>query len=283
MSPSMSTYQKIQNRVYEIIEKGKAGDQASRVFDICIVTLIILNVTAIILGSIEEINVHLELPFRIFEIVSVIFFTIEYLLRIWTSKLKTGASNSLAAFLKYIITPMAIIDLLAILPFYLPLLIPLDLRFVRVLRLTRLLRIFKIQRYARSLNLIGKVLKNKKEQLLVTIFITVILIIFSSTLMYYIENDVQPAAFPNILAAFWWSIETLTTIGYGDVYPVTVLGKILGAVIAVLGIGLVALPTGILSSGFVEELSKRRNKQPGENDTHYTYCPHCGKKLKRIE
>jgi voltage-gated potassium channel len=270
-------YNTIKKRVYEIIEKGKHGDKASRLFDIFIVALIMMNVIAIILESVAEINRHFYWLFKSFEIFSIIVFSIEYILRIWTSKLKTGSNNAVVAFFKYIISPMAIIDLLAVLPFYLPFLIPLDLRFLRILRVTRLLRIFKIQRYTKSLNLIGKVLKSKKEELFITVFVTIILIIFASTLMYYIENDVQPNAFPNILATFWWAVATLTTIGYGDVYPVTDLGRLLSGIIAVLGIGLVALPTGLISSGFIEEISKkkRQSKQIGE----IIFCPHCGKRI----
>ena len=153
---------------------------------------------------------------------------------------------------------MAVIDLLAILPFYIPMLIPIDLRFLRVLRLTKILRILKLNRYSKSLQLLGKILKNKRADLLVTVFVTTILIIFASSLMYYIENPAQPEQFPNIVASFWWAITTLTTVGYGDLYPITILGKILSGVIALLGIGLVALPTGIISSGFIEELSQRK-------------------------
>ena len=173
---------------------------------------------------------------------------------------------------------MAIIDLMAILPFYLPLLLPVDLRFLRILRLTRLLRLLKVQRYSKSLQLIGIVLKKKKEELIVTVFVTFILMVFASTLMYYLESDVQPDQFPNIISAFWWAIATLTTIGYGDVYPVTGWGRLLSGIIALLGIGLVALPTGILSSGFIEELSRQKSKDI-EKSEQYKYCPYCGKRI----
>ncbi|MBN2353578.1 MAG: ion transporter [Spirochaetales bacterium] len=273
---SIPLYFKIQKRIFEIIEKGKPGDHASIAFDIFIMSLILLNVAAIILESFNAVDHELHVFFRIFEIVSIVIFTIEYVLRLWTSKLKTEASNGFVGLLKYIKSPMAVIDLLAILPFYLPFLIPIDLRFLRILRLTRIFRVFKIQRYSKSLSVIAKVLKNKKEQLLVTIFITLLLIVFASTVMYYIENEVQPKAFPNILATFWWAVATLTTIGYGDVYPITDLGRLLSAVIAILGIGLVALPTGLISSGFIEELSKNKKKVKEER---IKYCPYCGKKI----
>jgi voltage-gated potassium channel len=272
----------IKKRAFEIIEKGQLGDKTSRYFDLFLVILIILNVAAIIIASEKKFYLAFRDGFKFFEIFSVIVFTIEYLLRLWTAEYKVEAKSRNKARIKYIFTPMAIIDLLAILPFYLPFLIPVDLRFLRILRLTRLLRLLKIQRYSQSLQLIGKVLKEKKEELIVTIFVTFLLIVFASSLMYYIESEVQPDQFPNIISAFWWAIATLTTIGYGDVYPVTGWGRFLSGIIAVLGIGLVALPTGILSSGFIEELSSKKKSKIRESQD-YKYCPHCGKRLAKDE
>lgn len=183
--------------------------------------------------------------------------------------------NRLVSALKYAMSPMAIVDLLAILPFYLPTFLPVDLRFLRIFRLTRVLRMFKLNRYSNSLRLIGKIIKAKREELVVTVFVTFLLLLVASALMFYIEHDVQPEAFPNILSAFWWAVATLTTIGYGDVYPHTDLGRLLSGIIAILGIGLVALPAGIISSGFIQEIqSKRAKKSPT-----IAYCPHCGKRI----
>jgi voltage-gated potassium channel len=179
---------------------------------------------------------------------------------------------------------MALIDLFAILPFYLPMVIVIDLRFLRILRLARILRIFKIQRYNNSLSLISSVIDNRKEELIVTLFITFLLLLLASSIMYFVETNSQPESFPNIIASFWWAIATLTTVGYGDVYPVTVIGKILSGIIALLGIGIVALPTGIISSGFIEEMNKgKKNCNNTENrdtsEKEKKYCPYCGKKL----
>ncbi len=266
---------KIKKRIFEIIETGKKGDKLSIGFDTFIISLIILNVTSIVIESFSSLSPSLRTNLRIFEIISVMIFTIEYLLRIWTANLKYKDNSYFIALLKYIRSPMAIIDLLAILPFYIPALIAVDLRFLRILRLTRLLRIFKLNRYTKALAMVGRVIKSKKEELILTMFITFLLVLIASSLMYYIENDIQPGSFPNIIACFWWAIATLTTIGYGDVYPVTAWGKVLSGIIAILGIGLVALPTGIISSGFIEEISKKGN--PTKNKTKY--CPHCGNKL----
>jgi len=265
-------------RIFEIIERGKEDDKQSLLFDKFIVGLIVLNVVAIIAESFASLAVAYQLNFRVFEVFSVVVFTIEYSCRLWTSDLKFYEFKGFKAVIKYILSPMALIDLFAILPFYLPMFMPVDLRFLRILRLTRLLRVFKLNRYSESMNMLGRVLKREKDQLLVTVFITFLLLLLASVLMYNFEHDVQPDAFPNILAAFWWAIATLTTVGYGDVYPVSAIGKMLSGLIALLGIGLVALPTGILSSGFMAELEER-NRSRTESDESEIMCPHCGKRI----
>jgi voltage-gated potassium channel len=160
---------------------------------------------------------------------------------------------------------------MAILPFYLPMIITLDLRFIRAVRLFRLVRIFKMGRYSESLRLLENVFKEKKEALLITIFMVFILLVIASSLMYFVENEAQPEVFSSILKAMWWGVATLTTVGYGDIYPVTLIGKILGGAIAILGIGMFALPAGILGSGFVEQIQRTRSKS--------RVCPHCGKDI----
>lgn len=261
-------------RVYEIIEKAHTDDLPSKIFDISIVILIILNVVSVILESINELSIKFNAVLEIFEIISVIIFTIEYILRALTSKYKYPDKKLFIAYIKNILSFILLIDLFAILPFYLPFFISVDLRFLRILRLVRIVRILKIHRYTESFNIIGRVLKNKKEELILTFFVSFLLLTLASSIMYYVETDFQPDEFPNILAAFWWGIATLTTVGYGDVFPVTVLGKILSGIIAFIGIGLVALPTGIISSGFIEELQNKKQKKEQNN-----YCPRCGTKL----
>lgn len=260
----------LKKRVYEIIEKAKEGDIASRIFDYSILGLISLTVISIIIESYNNLSLTYSKQLWYFEIFSIIIFTIEYGLRIWTSDEMFPELSKKQARKKYVFSFMAIIDLLAILPFYLPMILPFDLRFLRIIRLTRFLRIFKLNRYSKALGLIGKIIKEKKEELLATIFIMLFIIMISSTLIYYMESEIQPESFPNIVDSFWWAIATLTTVGYGDVYPVTGFGKILASIIAISGIGLVALPTGILSSGFMEELSNKDSSHE---------CPHCGKKI----
>ncbi len=160
---------------------------------------------------------------------------------------------------------MAIVDLLAILPFYIPFLLPIDLRILRLIRLLRLFRLFKMNRYTSGLSSIGNVLKKKSDQLVSSIFVVFLLMIISSVIMYYFENPVQPDVFSNAFSGLWWAISTFTTVGYGDIYPLTVAGKIFSAIIALLGIGLVAVPTGIISAGFMENI-ENNNKQLTEDN-----------------
>ena len=221
-----------------------------------IYALITLNIIALILESYEELNSKYSSVFYFFEVFSVTIFSVEYFIRIWVSdKTKEDKKERL----NFAFSTLGIIDLIAILPFYLPFIFPIDLRIVRILRLFRLLRIFKLIRYSKSLKTIKYILKETKNELSITIFVTFILMVLSSTLMFYIEHDDQPEQFANIGDAFWWSIATLTTVGYGDVYPVTGLGKLLSGVIALIGIGFVALPTGIISSAFIDKIQSEKN------------------------
>lgn len=249
----------IRNRIFSIIEPATKNDILSKIFDHSILVLISINVISIIVESFASISLRYEKVLDLIEIVSIVIFSVEYGLRIITSDLLYHENNKVKAVLKYIKSPMALIDLLAIIPFYLPMFITIDLRILRILRLTRLFRIFKVNRYTKSLKLIARVLQRKKEELIITLFVTFIMLLLSSSIMFILETDKQPENFPNIVASFWWAIATLTTVGYGDVYPITVLGKILSGIIALLGIGLVALPTGIISSGFIEELSHKND------------------------
>ncbi len=261
--------QKIKRRIFEILDVASEGDVPSKILDLFIITLIFLNVTVVILESIKELSYRYESIFWAFEIFSVAIFTIEYILRLWTCDIDKKFIG-ITGKIRYAMTPLAIIDLIAILPFYM-VMINLDLRFMRVIRLLRLLRVLKIGRYSESLKILGNVVGSKKEELTMTTFIVLVLLTISSSLIYIVEGDVQPEIFPNIPAAMWWGVITLTTVGYGDTYPITPVGKFLGAIISILGIGVFALPAGILCAGFIEELHKKREEK--------NFCPYCGKRI----
>jgi voltage-gated potassium channel len=223
-----------------------------------------------VVESVDPIRDKYQGFFNGFEIFSVVCFSIEYVLRVWTANEDERFRKPVIGNIRYTMTTMAIIDLLAVLPFYLPL-IGIDLRFLRILRLFRLFRMFKIARYMKALSLMNRVLKDKREELLISIVFTLFLLVIASTLMYYVENEAQPENFSSIPETMWWGIATLTTIGYGDVYPITGLGKFLGGIIALLGIGIFALPAGIMASGFSEHIKKDK-KDP-------ITCPSCGERI----
>lgn len=273
----MKKYHKVKHIFYNILNPSSKSNFIEQFADYFIIVLITLNVICSVLESFSTIADRYSFIFNIFEIFSVVVFTAEYLIRIWVADLAYCSKGRVISRLKFIFSPMAIIDLVAIIPFYLPMLLTVNLRFLRILRLFRLLRVLKINRYNSSIKLIFRVLRKKKEELVITIFITFILLLLSSSVMYHIETEAQPEAFPNIIASFWWAVATLTTVGYGDVYPVTITGKILSGVIALLGIGLVALPTGIISSGFMEEITVNMNRDNKPKEK--CFCPYCGEKL----
>ena len=264
--------QKIRKRIFEIIEAGKENDYASKTFDFLLICLIIVNVMLVISDTFL-VSEDVRVIFIKVEIISVIIFTIEYALRIWTADFLYPDRKPIKARLKYIFSFMALIDLFAILPFYIPFLIPIDLRVLRALRIVRLFRLFKINRYTTAINKLTKVFRKTSYQLLSSMFIVFLLMIITSVIMYNVENAAQPDVFENAFSGMWWAVATLTTVGYGDIYPITAIGKLLSAIIALLGIGLVAVPTGIISAGFMECINDEK-----ENDQKH-FCPYCGKNI----
>lgn len=193
----------LKKRLYELVERGSYGSRVNLIFDYSIMALIVLNVIAILIETVPDIHNKLYMPLKVFEIFSVIIFTIEYLIRIYISNLSHPTKSKVKSALKFIFSGYGLIDLIAILPFYLPFLIKADLRFIRILRVMRFMRILKISRYSNSLNLIWNVIKEKKSDLAITGFVTFIILLVASFLMYYIEGDAQPDKFPNVFACFW--------------------------------------------------------------------------------
>lgn len=256
----------IRTRTWEIVEAAEAGDPASRAFDSLILLLITLNVGAVVVGSVSAIEKQYGALLEAFELFSVLVFSVEYVTRMWACTADAQYHGSVWGRLRYGISAMAIVDLLAILPFYLTA-FGADLRFVRALRLFRIVRVAKIGRYVSAFGLFGRVIRAKKEELVLTTGVMFVMLVVAACLMYHAENAAQPEQFPDIPSAMWWAVATLTTVGYGDVYPITAVGRLLGSVVAILGIGLFALPTGILGSAFVDEIQSKDK---------VTTCPHCG-------
>ena len=247
----------MRKRLFILVEPSSKKGDPNYYFDIFIMSLIVLNVLAIIISSDKAIGDRFKIQFYYFEVFSVVVFSLEYILRLWTCVEKTRYKHSIIGRIKFMLSPMAIIDLLAILPFYLPF-VGVDLRFLRILRIFRIFRLLKMARYSNAFTMIKNVLREKKEELLVTLLFIIIILVIVSSLMFYVERDAQPEAFGSIPKALWWGVVTLTTVGYGDIYPVTLYGKILGGIITLLGVGLIALPSGILASGYTEQIQRKK-------------------------
>lgn len=225
-----------------------------------------VSIATVVLESVEWIEGAYGAMLEGINNVVVVIFLAEYLMRVWTCVEIPQYRHPVLGRIRYVITPMMIIDLLAIAP-VLVIGLGMDLRSLRLFRTVRLFRILKIARYVRALEHIRRVMHAKREQLAMTIGIVLFLLLVTSSLMYELEHDAQPQAFSSIPATMWWAVASLTTVGYGDLYPITPLGKLLAAISAVLGVGLVALPAGILASGFSQEAQENIPPQ----------CPHCGK------
>lgn len=257
------------HRLWEILEPAQPGDRWSRAFDVFILALIALNVGATIAESVASLYARYGRLLDAFELASLVVFSIEYFARVVSCVADPRFASPVRGRIRFVATPLAIIDLLVILPFLTPWL-DADFRGLRALRLLRVLRVAKMARYVSALRLLGDVVRSKREELYLTTALMGLLLVMSSSLMYQVEHQAQPESFPSIPATLWWAVETLSTVGYGDVVPTTPAGRVLGAVVAILGIGFFALPTGILGSGFVEELQRKKKA---------AVCPHCGKSL----
>ncbi len=236
-------------------------DFGAKFFDIFIEILVLLNVVAVILESYDYLYVQFGDVFDWFEVFTVTIFSIEYLLRLWVSDMNYPRKLKWQAYKKFIFSANSIVDLISIIPFFIPFITNLDLRHLRIFRLIRLLRVFKLNKYSHSLLLIAKIMSEKKQELLATLLMFFSVLVIASSLMFYLEHAAQPKAFPNIMQSFWWGIITLTTIGYGDIFPITAAGKVLGSIIAMMGVMIVAIPTGIISSSFVQKMEESKQKR----------------------
>lgn len=229
--------------------------------------LIVVNLAAVVLETVEPLREAYGGLFDLVEVVSIAAFTLEYVARVWSSVEDPRYAHPVLGRARYALTPVALVDLAAILPFFLPLLIPVDLRFLRTLRLLRMIRVLKLGRYSKSIQLVYRAVQGTREQLGVVLVVISILMLMACSAIYFFENEAQPDKFSSIPAAFWWGVMTLTTVGYGDVFPVTTPGRVTATVVAFLGIGLFALPAGIVSAEFIRLIGA---------DTQPRTCPHCG-------
>ena len=259
----------VKQRVFRILE----GDQSreGRIVGLVLLNLILLNLAAVILETVPGLAAAYGSLFDAFEAVSVAIFSLEYALRVWSCTSSAKYRHPFFGRVRFVLSPLALVDLLAIVPAYMPGDVFFDLRYARVVRLVRLLRVLKMARYSRTLRTFSNVVTDKAWDLGVIGFFLAVLLIVASISMFFAEHQAQPEVFSSVPAAMWWAVVTLTTVGYGDIFPVTPVGKFIGAVIALIGIGFFALPASILSAGFIEEIHKGREAKK--------CCPHCGKQL----
>ena len=270
--PRAGWYDTIQGDVYTLLESPADVNKVRKFIIFFIATLILLNVIVVILETIHQLYLSYTWFFHLFDLFTVMVFTTEYVLRIWCCVKNPLYSSPIKGRIQYALSPFALVDLIALTPFYLPFIIPIEFRLLRLLRLLRLFRVLRLGKYSNAFETFVDVLRSKKEELVITIVMAVIILILASSTLYTVERDAQPDKFGSIPDAMWWAVVTLSTVGYGDMAPITTVGKVIAALVALSAIGLFALPAGILASGFAESLRKKR--ESGESDT--IACPQCG-------
>ncbi|MCQ4774379.1 ion transporter [Lacrimispora saccharolytica] len=283
-------WEKRRRRLYELIEIGCNYDAACWGYDVLNTFTIILNLTVSILYTFDNWALKYGSLLLTIERLTVAFFAVDFLMRVITAKCLYPNESELGAVRKYLLSFSGIVDMLSFIPYYLPVFFPSGAVAFRMLRIIRIFRLFRINAYYDSLNVITEVIISKKQQLMSSVFIILVLMISSSLCMYSLENKAQPEVFTNAFSGIWWAASTLLTVGYGDIYPVTTMGKIFGIFIAFLGVGMVAIPTGIISAGFVDQYSriKRMSEYGKEEDIHFIRIPltsqdgWCGRKIRDL-
>ncbi len=240
-------------KLFRMVSVGVVDEPVNQAYDIISTAALLLNLAASILLTFDRINARYGSILLTIEAATVFFFAIDYVLRLITANYLYPESNERDSLIRYIFSATGIIDLLSFLPYYLPVFFPSGIAVFRMFRVVRIFRLFRINAYYDSLNVITEVIVSKKQQLLSSVFIILTLMLASSLCMYSLEHEAQPEVFSNAFSGIWWSASTLLTVGYGDIYPVTNLGRIFSIIITFLGVGMVAIPTGIISAGFVEQ------------------------------
>lgn len=247
----------IRKRIFSIIQIGNKEDVPSTAFDYFIVVVIFLNLAATFMSTFDTLSNFMPV-ISVVELITTIIFTIEYILRLWTADFLFPRDKMIWSVLRFVVSFYGIIDLLTFLPYYLPFFFPAGAVAFRIFRVVRIFRLFKINAQSDAFTVIMNVLKNKKWQLMSSMVLILIFMLASSLCMYSLEHEAQPDSFQNAFSGIWWAVSTLLTVGYGDIYPVTVMGQLLGIIIAFLGVCMVAIPTGIISAGFVEEYNNAK-------------------------
>ena len=258
-------------RLFEIIEIGLPGDVASQVYDVFNILSIVINLVVSVMYTFDDLHARFGPWLVTIEAVTVAFFAADFAMRLWTAKFLRPSLTEPRAVLRYIFSFSGLVDLLSFLPYYLPVFFPSGAVAFRMFRVARVFRLFRVNAYYDSLGVITEVISSKRQQLFSSVFILLVLMLASSLCMYSLEHDAQPEVFSNAFSGIWWSVSTLLTIGYGDIYPVTTMGKIFSIFITFLGVGMVAIPTGIISAGFVDQYTriKRISEYADEDEVHF--------------
>lgn len=258
-------------RLFEIIEIGLPGDVASQVYDAFNILSIVINLVVSVMVTFDDLQARFGPWLVTIEAVTVAFFAADFAMRLWTAKFLRPSLTEPRAVLRYIFSFSGMVDLLSFLPYYLPVFFPSGAVAFRMFRVARVFRLFRVNAYYDSLGVITQVISSKRQQLFSSVFILLVLMLASSLCMYSLEHDAQPEVFSNAFSGIWWSVSTLLTIGYGDIYPVTTMGKIFSIFITFLGVGMVAIPTGIISAGFVDQYTriKRISEYADEDEVHF--------------
>ena len=248
-----NNWEKTQKKLFAMVSTGVTDSGLNRFYDIISTLALVANIFCAFASTFENLDAQYGTQFDVVEEITVAFFAVDYVLRIITARQQYKGYPAGKAIGKYVTSGYGIIDLLSFLPHYLPTFFPAGAAVFRMFRVVRIFRLFRINAYSDSLSLIGNVLSKKKTQLLASVFVIAMLIVASSLCMYSVEHEAQPDVYRNAFSGIWWATSTLLTVGYGDIYPITPMGQFLGIIITFLGVGLVAIPTGIISAGFVEE------------------------------
>jgi len=265
-------YHKVKKHVHVLLHPTQGNSRWDKIINGFIIVLILLNLVAVVLETEPGLYEKHKTFFHTFNLVSVIIFSIEYLLRLWSCTHDVKYKHWFWGRLKYMFSWEALIDLAAILPFYLSSVLVFDLRELRLLRLLRLLRIFRLTSYMKATQVIANVFRNRFQELMISLVMTTGLIIIAACLMFFAEHNAQPEKFTSIPATLYWAVITLTTTGYGDITPITPLGRLLTGIFALAAVALFALPAGIITAGFLEEVRKVKK-------SHHIICPHCGQSI----
>ena len=258
-------------RTAAIIEMGSAQDWVSRGYDILSGLMLLANLSASILYTFNSMALQYGSLLVAIEAITVAFFAVDYALRLWTAPEFFPKLSIFRSVWKYVFSLTGIVDLLSFLPYYLPIFFPAGAAVFRIFRVVRIFRLFQINAYYSAMNVITEVLRSRRQQLASSVFIILVLMLASSLCMYSLEHEAQPEVFSNAFSGIWWAVSTLLTVGYGDIYPITTAGKIVSIFITFLGVGMVAIPTGIISAGFVDQFSriKRLSEYAGEQDIQF--------------